>query len=215
MNKNKVVLLFSGGIDSTVLYYWLINANYDVFPIHINYGQTTYLGEINAIKEVTSALGELMQSPLFINVPNLKQIGSGTLVGELTLDNNSVDKWSQNEFFPNRNMIFISIAASYAYKMGINKLAIGVVGENTYTDTRSSFIRSIASTLSESLAQFEFIVPFIDQSRKIVLDESVRLNVPIEKTFSCNCLGDRHCLLCNSCLDRQYALEHLGKQNAF
>lgn len=215
MNKNKVVLLFSGGIDSTVLYYWLIDANFDVFPIHINYGQTTYLGEINAIKEVSSALGEFIRPTFYLDVPGLGQIGSGTLVGEFTTKNYSVDKWSKDEFFPNRNMIFISIAASYAFKLGIDKLAIGVAGQNTYSDTKNSFIKSIASTLSESVADFEMIVPFVDHNRKLVIDESRRLQVPIEKTFSCNCLGDRHCLLCNSCLDRQQALEWLGKENAF
>ncbi|WP_059050381.1 7-cyano-7-deazaguanine synthase [Paenibacillus senegalimassiliensis] len=215
MNKSKVVLLFSGGIDSTVLYYWLNDANFDVFPIHINYGQTTYLGEINAIKELILDLGEFIRPPFFIEVPGLRQIGSGTLVGEFVSDNYSIDKWNKDEFFPNRNMIFISIAASYAFKIGVHRIAIGVVGENTYSDTRSSFINSITTTLSESLADFEIIVPFVDHNRKLVLDESIRLNVPIEKTFSCNCLGDRHCLLCNSCLDRQHALEWLGKQNAF
>ncbi|MGE7273611.1 7-cyano-7-deazaguanine synthase [Brevibacillus panacihumi] len=215
MDNNRVMLLFSGGIDSTVLYYWLINANYDVFPIHINYGQTTYLGEVSAIKEVTRALKKYNRPTLFIDVPGLRQIGSGSLVGEVTTNEYSFDSWARDEFFPNRNMILISIAASYAFKIKINKLAIGVVGENSYTDTKSSFIQSIASTLYESLSQFEIIAPFVDKSRETVVNESRRLNVPIEKTFSCNCLGDRHCLLCNSCLDRQHALEWLGKQNAF
>ncbi|MNO91578.1 7-cyano-7-deazaguanine synthase [compost metagenome] len=215
MGKDKVVLLLSGGIDSTVLYYWLINMNYDVYPIHINYGQTTYLGETNAIKEITLDFKNLNRPPLFMDVSGLKEIGSGSLVGEININKYSFDTWVQNEFFPNRNMILISIAASYAFKMEINKLAIGVVGENSYSDTKGSFIKSIASTLSESLSKFEIIVPFVDKSREVVVNESRRLNVPIEKTFSCNCQGDRHCLLCSSCLDRQYTLDRLGKQNAF
>lgn len=215
MDKNRVVLLFSGGIDSTVLYYWLIDSNYDVFPIHINYGQTTHLGEVKAIKEITLSLGEVSRPIYSIDIPSLREIGSGSLVGEVTGNNYSLNRWVRDEFFPNRNMILISIAASYAFKMNINKLAIGVAGENSYSDTRSPFIRSITSTLSESLSQFEIITPFVDKSRKFVVNESRRLNVPIEKTFSCNCLGDRHCLLCNSCSDRQHALEWLGMQNAF
>jgi Predicted PP-loop superfamily ATPase len=215
MNKDRVVLLFSGGIDSTVLYFWLINANYDVYPIHINYGQTTFLGEVSAVIEVAKTFEELNRPPLFIDVSGLKKIGSGSLVGEINTNNYSVDTWVQDEFFPNRNMILISIAASYAYKLDINKLAIGVVGENSYKDTRSPFIKSISATLSESLSNFEIITPFVDESRELVINESKRLNVPIEITFSCNCLGSRHCLLCNSCLERQFALELLGKPNAF
>ncbi|BFH60494.1 7-cyano-7-deazaguanine synthase [Paenibacillus azoreducens] len=215
MDKGRVVLLFSGGIDSTVLYHWLINADYDVFPIHINYGQRTYLGEMNAIREIAKDFEKLNRPPLYIDVPGLRQVGSGSLVGEIKTNNYSLDEWFREEFFPNRNMILISIAASYAYKLNISNLAIGVVGENSYNDTRSSFIKSIASTLSESLSLFEIIAPFVDKSREIVINEARRLKVPIEKTFSCNCLGERHCLLCSSCLDRQHALELLGKQNEF
>lgn len=213
MDKNKVVLLFSGGIDSTVLYYWLVDSGYEIFPIHINYGQTTYLGEVKAIKALTN--GVFQRETFFVDVPNLKELGQGSLVGELPKSHYSQDNWMKSEFFPNRNMILISIAASYAFKLGINKLAIGVVGENSYSDTRISFIKSIEATLSESLKQFELITPFANKDRKLVINESRRLGVPIEKTFSCNCLGDRHCLMCNSCLDRQQALEWLGKPNAF
>ncbi|MFF2089894.1 7-cyano-7-deazaguanine synthase [Paenibacillus sp. NPDC058174] len=213
MGKNKIVLLFSGGIDSTVLYYWLNATDYDVFPIHINYGQTTYLGEINAIKRITE--GMFKRDTLFVDVPNLKEIGQGSLVGELPESVYSQDEWMKNEFFPNRNMILISIAASYAYKMNINKLAIGVAGENSYKDTGSAFIKSITNTLYESLNLFEIVTPFVDKDRKFVVNESQILNVPIEKTFSCNSLGERHCMLCNSCLDRQHALDLLGIANAF
>ncbi|RFU70000.1 7-cyano-7-deazaguanine synthase [Bacillus sp. V59.32b] len=213
MAENKVVLLFSGGIDSTVLYYWLVDADYDVFPIHINYGQTTYPGEVKAIKEITH--GKFPRKTFFVEVPNLRNIGTGSLVGDLPQSDYSQDNWMKSEFFPNRNMILISIAASYAYKMDINKLAIGVVGENSYSDTGAAFITSIAATLSESLNSFELITPFVGKNRNFVVDECRRLNVPLEKTFSCNCLRNRHCLLCSSCLDRQHLLERLGKQNAF
>ncbi|XID91611.1 7-cyano-7-deazaguanine synthase [Paenibacillaceae bacterium WGS1546] len=215
MNKGKIVLLFSGGIDSTVLYYWLINEGYNVVPIHINYGQTTYSGEIRAIEKVTLDFEKLNSPPIFVDVPGLRQVGSGSLTGQTPSSQYSFDKWVESEFFPNRNMILISIAASYAYKLKIDKLAVGVAGKNSYTDTKSPFIKSIASTLSESLSQFEIVAPFVDKSREVVLDQARKLNVPIESTFSCNCLGERHCLLCNSCLDREYALKWLGKQNAF
>jgi len=215
MSKGRIVLLFSGGIDSTVLYYWLINEGYNVVPIHINYGQTTYSGEKRAIEEVTLALGKLNSPPIFVDIPGLREVGSGSLTGQTPSTQYSFDKWNESEFFPNRNMILISIAASYAYKLRIDKIAVGVVGENSYADTKSAFIKSIAATLSKSLSHFEIVAPFVDKSRAVVLDQARILNVPIEITFSCNSLGERHCLLCNSCLDREYALKSLGKQNAF
>jgi 7-cyano-7-deazaguanine synthase len=211
--KNKVVLLLSGGIDSIVLYYWLQEKKYSVFPIHIDYGQVTAAGEIKAIKSI---LGEEETNKiLFLDIPNVKYLGVGSLVGQFPKSGYSQGEWFETEFFPNRNMILISLAAAYAYKYKIGKIAIGVTGISSYKDTRKSFINSISTTLSESLGKFDLITPFVDLDRQFIIDEAIKMSVPIEKTFSCNALGDRHCLLCTSCLDRLHVLNKLGKQNAF
>lgn len=210
---NKVILLYSGGIDSTVLYYWLLDKGFDVFPMHINYGQVTYYGELRSINNITNKLSK--RSPIFINIPELKNVGKGSLIGDIQTSNFSQIDWMEVEFFPNRNMILLSIAASYAYKLNVNMLSIGVTGINSYKDTNGIFIKNMEQVLSISLYPIKIIAPFVDRARKFVINEAMRLNVPIEDTFSCNCLGDRHCLLCSSCLDRQEALEMLGKYNAF
>ncbi|MBO8172978.1 MAG: 7-cyano-7-deazaguanine synthase [Bacillaceae bacterium] len=211
--RKKVVLLLSGGIDSVVLYYWLRKRKYDIFPIHINYGQVTVSGEIRAIKSIIG--NEYADKVLFLDISNMKHLGSGSLVGDSPQSGYSAEEWFNTEFFPNRNMILISLAGAYAYKNDIRKIAIGVTGSRSYKDTSKSFIESISTTLSESLHEFELITPFVGLDRQIVIDEAINMSVPIEKTFSCNALGDRHCLLCTSCLDRLEVLRQMGKHNAF
>ena len=45
----KLILLLSGGIDSSILFGWLKDRNIDVLPLFVDYGQTNKNMEMNAI----------------------------------------------------------------------------------------------------------------------------------------------------------------------
>lgn len=209
MQNEKVILLFSGGIDSTVLLFWLLDRKYEVYPLHINYGQKSFEGELKAIKNIVSGLTE--QNLLVLELPALHSIGRGSLVGEYPQEVSDRNEWYASEFFPNRNMILISIAAAYGYKLQAFNIAIGLVG-NSYKDTSKAFLDMTDMILEKSLAKFTLIAPFVEMPRQKVIEEAANLRVPIEHTFSCNATGNRHCLLCTSCFEREEALK-LYKQN--
>lgn len=198
-----------------MLLYWLIENEFDVYPLHVNYGQTTSKSEKKAIERVLSK--ELYEKTYFLDVPALISIGSGTLTGNYPNEIISRESWHKEEFFPNRNLFLLTLASSYGYKIGINKLSIGVVGRHSYNDTKNSFIRSVQRSLSLSLDTnknaIEIIAPFAGMSRQIVIDNAITLKVPIELTYSCNSQSGDHCLFCNSCLERQQALDLLDKHN--
>lgn len=204
MEDNKAILLFSGGIDSTVLLFWLISRNFEVFPLFINYGQKSYEGELKAVNKILKDLNK-QNNLLILDLHELKFVGSGALVGEYPKNASSHDEWYTNEFFPNRNMILLSIATAYGYKINVFKIAIGVVGIS-YQDTTKSFLEAMKIILEQSIAKYELIAPFAEQPRQKVIEEAYRLKVPLSKTFSCNATGNRHCLLCTSCYEREEAL---------
>lgn len=205
MENNKVILLFSGGIDSTVLLFWLLARNYDVFPLFINYGQRSYEGELKAVNKILNGLNR-QNDLLTLNMPELQIVGSGTLVGEYPKNVSSQEEWYASEFFPNRNMILLSIAAAYGYKLQTYKIAIGVVGYS-YQDTTKMFLKAMEITLEQSIAKYELITPFAEQARQNVIEEAYKLKVPLTNTFSCNATGNRHCLLCTSCYEREEAFQ--------
>lgn len=215
MENKKVILLFSGGIDSTVLLYWLLSRNYEVFPLLINYGQKSYEGEFKAVNKILNALNK-QSNLLVLNISDIQFIGSGSLVGEYPQDISSHEEWNASEFFPHRNMLLITLAATYGYKLDTFEIAIGVVG-NSYQDTTKNFLAVMTMTLQQSIAQYELIAPFVEQQRQKVIEEAYKLQVPITLTFSCNATGSRHCLLCTSCLEREEAIqlyEKLSQQNS-
>ncbi|HWR38125.1 MAG TPA: 7-cyano-7-deazaguanine synthase [Patescibacteria group bacterium] len=204
---NRVAILVSGGIDSTVLLYRLINEGYEVTPVYINYGQNSQCGELSAIKSIMDSC--LFEKLVEIDFPEARKLGKGSLVGEYPSEVGKTEHWFQAEFFPNRNMILISLAAAYCYKIGISTIAIGVVGKQSYSDTTKAFIEAMNAALSISLGNFSIIAPYVEKSRTIVVKDAVKYNVPVEKTFSCNSVGDRHCNYCISCFERERVIKRV------
>lgn len=205
MQRNeKVVLLLSGGIDSTVLLYWLIEMNYEVFPLIINYGQTTFEGEYNASVNILNNLD--IRDILSIDVSEISTFGKGSLNGEYPKDVTSHSEWFETEFFPNRNLILLTLATSYAHSIDSSNIAIGVVGDS-YKDTSLVFLNSFVRCIEDSLAPISILAPFVGKEREEVVKQAIHLDVPIDKTFSCNALSDRHCQLCSSCYDRELAFD--------
>ncbi|TAH60803.1 MAG: hypothetical protein EWM50_06365 [Gottschalkiaceae bacterium] len=209
MQENrKVVLLLSGGIDSTVLLYWLIEKNYEVFPLIINYGQVTFEGEYKSAASILYDLG--MENIFTVDISEISKLGKGTLIGQYPKDVTSYNGWYNTEFFPNRNIMLLILATSYAYKINASNIAIGVVGAS-YKDTSLSFLNSFMKCIEISLMPINIIAPFADRQRDEVIKQAIRLNVPIEKTFSCNALSERHCQLCSSCHDREMAFNLMSR----
>lgn len=208
MENNKVVVLFSGGIDSTVLLYHLLQDGYNVFPLYINYGQVTYKGEITAVNNIIDNLGinRLME----LDISNISKIGYGSLIGDYPKNITSEEEWYRGEFFPNRNLLLLSLAATYAYKIECANLAIGVVG-NSYKDTSIEFLNRMTDLLLYSLGEYKIVAPYANKDRSVVIEDATKFNVPLEKTFSCNATGTKHCRLCTSCREREKAFQ-LRKQ---
>lgn len=204
---NKTVILLSGGIDSTVLLYRLIAAGHDLTPLYINYGHFPYTGELAAVKAILPS--HLLDRLAIITLPGIRALGSGSLIGEYPTNLSSKEHWFKYEFFPNRNMILISLAAAYCHKTGAQNIAVGFVGENSYSDTTIAFVDAMSVALKASVGDMLIIAPYAEQSREVVITDAARYNVPIERTFSCNSLGDRHCQFCVSCFEREQAINRL------
>jgi len=204
-NERKVVLLLSGGIDSTVLFYWLEHRDYEIYPLHINYGQNSLNGEIDAIKSILSE--KYIKKTRWLDVHGINEIGSGSLIGEYPNQLCNHQEWFSKEYFPNRNIILLILAAAYGFKLDIPQVAIGLCEMDSYWDTKKQFIEQVENILISGLSNFKIIAPFIEKPRKIVIQEAITLRVPLELTFSCNAMGNKPCLLCTSCVAHEQALE--------
>lgn len=138
--KNKAVVIFSGGQDSTTCLYWALNRYEEVEAITFNYGQKHSV-ELHQAKIICEREDVKLTT---IDISFLD-----TLVESALTSNGDVNQTNAKglpaSFVPNRNQLFITLAHAYAQKIGAKTLVTGVcqTDYSGYPDCRAVFIDAI------------------------------------------------------------------------
>ncbi len=145
--KQKCVVIFSGGQDSTTCLALALREFGEVEAITFRYGQRHIVEEdaARAICEMWSV------KQTIVDLDFVSQIGNSALVGDG--DVNSAHPSHPNlpsSFVPNRNAFFISIAHAYAQKIGAKRIMGGMceTDYSGYPDCRETFIGRIVGALN-------------------------------------------------------------------
>jgi 7-cyano-7-deazaguanine synthase len=203
--KEKCVIVLSGGPDSTTVAYWAKKQGYDAYAISCKYGQI-------ASKEVEHAkiIAKQLEIPLkIIDLSGLKEIylGVTSVCDEnITMTSN----FSQPIIVPFRNAIFLSIAVAYATSIGATKIFYGAQGsdEPFYPDCRKEFYKSFEKTARLGTNEKLTIEsPFSNGPKSDVIKIGSNLGVPFDLTWSCYFGGEKHCGKCESCVNRKKAFK--------
>lgn len=210
--KNDIVLIYSGGLDSTVLLYKLINDNFNIKTLTFNYGQ-------KHSKEIQKASNICIHTNVKNTIIDLSNISS--LINENCLINNYIDipdghyteESMKTTVVPNRNMIMLSIAAGYAINNNIDMIAYAPHhGDHSiYPDCREIFIDSMRSVLNRChYHPIRLYTPFSKINKSDIVKIGSILNVPFEKTWSCYKGLTKHCGKCATCVERIEAFKLSG-----
>src|SRR5574344_1344597 len=195
-NKKAVVIL-SGGMDSTLSSYIAKNSGYELIAVHFNYGQRTQERELKAFRDICEKLNVLNKYE--IDIPFFTQIGASALTDKtIDVPTSGIEKGIVPiTYVPFRNGIFLSIASAIAEKEEASAIYIGVVQEDSsgYTDCSDSFIKK----MTKEETKIEIITPLVHLSKAQIVEEAIKLNVPLELTWSCYKEEDKACGVCDSC----------------
>ena len=115
---------------------------------------------------------------------------------------------------PNRNALFINIAASFAEAFGYNDIIIGANKEEgeTFIDNSKEFITNINNSLKYSVnSKIEVKAPLIDMTKEEIVKKGIELNIPFHLIYSCYNGNGKHCGKCESCLRLKRALKNCSK----
>lgn len=190
----EAVLLLSGGLDSASLLFWLLKRDWHVFALHVDYGQVTEPSEWTAAQTVSKLA--TAPTPVILSVPEITNLVDGTLV----------EKRSRgiSEYFPSRNLLLLTIATIYAYRLDVTTVMLGLVAgtSSLFPDTSPAFISSVENTFRTEHSAIELITPLIEQDKMQIVVDAMECGLQPELTFSCNSMAQRHCWQCSSCLDR-------------
>lgn len=203
MSNKKAICILSGGMDSTLASYMAKRDGYDIIAVHFNYGQRTQNRELKAFRDICDDLQILEKYE--IDIPFFTQIGASALT-DLNIDvpTGGIEAGVPITYVPFRNGIFLSITAAIAEKEGATAMYIGVVQEDSsgYPDCTDTFIDKMTKAINQGTKEetkIEIITPLVHLSKAQIVQEAIKLNVPLEHTWSCYKEEEKACGICDSC----------------
>ena len=211
----KAVCLLSGGMDSTTLAYFARESGYDIYALHVNYGQRTERRELASAKKIADLLGA--REFIEISLGYLRQFGDSSLTDPSV----QVEVFDEsraslpNTYVPFRNANLLSIATSFAESRRAGAIYIGVqaLDYSGYPDCRPRFIEAfqhVIDTGTRDGTDIRLVTPFISKTKTDILKLGLELGVPYEYTWSCYQQEDEACGVCGSCHFRQEAFRAAG-----
>jgi 7-cyano-7-deazaguanine synthase len=203
LEKKKAICILSGGMDSTLASYMAKNDGYEIIAVHFNYGQRTQDRELKAFRDICDDL-EILEK-YEIDIPFFTQIGASALTDKtIDIPISGVEAGVPITYVPFRNGIFLSITAAIAEKEGATAMYIGVVQEDSsgYPDCTDEFISDMKKAINQGTKEdthIDILTPLVHLSKAQIVQEAMKLNVPLEHTWSCYKEEDEACGICDSC----------------
>lgn len=203
LENKKAICIMSGGMDSTLGAYMVKEMGYEIIALHFNYGQRTMDKELSCFKKICDALD--VKKSYVLDLDFFSQIGASALTDKsIEVPTNGVEEGVPVTYVPFRNGIFLSISSALAEKEGAEIISIGVVQEDSsgYPDCTESFIASMEKSISlgtKDETKIKICMPLVHLSKSQIVEQALRLNVPLELTWSCYKDEDKACGVCDSC----------------
>jgi len=209
----KAILLFSGGIDSTVALWKMLSEGWRVYLLNINYHRRNPK-EIEAAMKIAAMCRN--EGMITINLPFLREIYDYEEPVKAKLMQKL--KNPPTIMAPFRNIILYSIAAHVATQLEVETIAGGHIREDTeiLQDATPEYIETLNKTLKQSLDIEEtpkITTPLINLTKPQVIQLGTKLKAPLEKTWSCWASGPGHCGKCPGCQKRKQAYQQAGQKD--
>lgn len=180
VRDNNVLILFSGGIDSTALIDYYIKSNYKVSALFFNYGQKSLIYEQQAVKKISKYYDiDVKEIALGFSLRNKK----GGLIG--------------------RNALLLT-ASLCLIPEDTHYIGIGVHYGTPYYDCSDTFIKDYQRIIDGYFNGSVILeAPFLNFTKKQIIEYCTKENVNLSYTYSCELGSKRNCGKCLSCLDRK------------
>ncbi|AUM95456.1 TPA: 7-cyano-7-deazaguanine synthase QueC [Clostridium botulinum] len=203
MNKEKAIVVFSGGQDSTTCLFWAKKKYKEVIAVSFDYNQKHKL-ELECAKDICKKYN-IEHQILDLNL--LNQLAPNSLTRQdITVDKSAPKEGVPNSFVDGRNLLFLSFVAVFAKQRGINAIITGVSQSDFsgYPDCRDVFIKSLNVTLNLAMDyEFEILTPLMwinkAETWKMAYDLGV-LDIVKAETLTCyNGIKADGCGECPAC----------------
>lgn len=204
MNKKGIILL-SSGLDSLVSLYLAKHKCDIVLALTFDYGQRAVKEEIEASRKIAEQNGIEHK---VIELPFLKEACNCALVdNSKNIDFDKLDeKSAMAVWVPNRNGLFLNIAAMYADSMGADYIIYGANKEEaaTFSDNSKAFNQRADEFFKYSTQKHPIILaPCSDMEKFEIINCGLEEGADFSLLKSCynskTSANKAHCGKCESC----------------
>jgi len=199
------IQLSGGGLDSTALFFYLIEHKINFQVLHFDYGQKAFLGERASVNYFCKKYQiKRLKNDSFFDFSQTKNV---LLFNTPPTVGNSPESISKNKL-ECRNLVLISMTCSLVASMGGGQVYIGYHKEPEnapFPDATKEFFLKFKELLPySSYEKVELIAPFQEQdfTRYQIFEYGLKKDPEfMQKTFTCyESTNHNKCGLCAHCL---------------
>jgi 7-cyano-7-deazaguanine synthase len=219
----RAVGLLSGGLDSTVALALVAARRLGgvELALTIDYGQRAAAREVDAARRIAERLALPHR---VVALPFFRELGGGALLdAELelprpdraTLDRGgrAVAKSADRVWVPNRNGVFIEVAAAFAESLGADAVVVGFNREEaaTFPDNSQGYLEAMNGALAFSTrGRVRLASPTASLDKVEIVRAGSECDAPLDLIWPCYEGGADPCGTCESCQRLRRAAERAG-----
>jgi len=210
-SQQTQIVLLSGGLDSVVSLACACQAGQVLFALTFDYGQRAAVREREASHACCRHFGishrilpldwlaDITKTALVnrsAQIPLVRSEDLSTTDGKMTETMRAV-------WVPNRNGLFVHIAAAFAEAVGAGTIVTGFNLEesSSFPDNSSRFVEAINNTLTLSTLQGVRVASYTQHLEKAdIVRLGMEKKAPLELIYSCYCGDKTMCGHCESCV---------------
>ncbi len=179
-DERNVIVLLSGGIDSTTCLHYYLKGGFTPIALFIDYGQAAAKEENESARKIASFYN-IKLDVVKVNISNT--FGQGEIKG--------------------RNAFFVMISLmKYSTFSGL--ISLGIHAGVPYYDTTPGFVSDMKTLLDKYTdGRVGIDVPFLNWQKSMIYEYCKKNQLPIDLTYSCELGTVPPCGQCRSCLDRK------------
>lgn len=221
MSKSNelAIVLVSGGMDSLTVAAMAAEEFENLAFLHLNYHQKTNQKERECFDKIADYFHIPSQLRKVVDMSFLNQIGGSSLtdnkikVSKFEGDSDKIP----SSYVPFRNTHIIALAVSWAEVIGAKKIFIGANEEDSpgYPDCRETYYQAYNELIKQGTKEGNISIstPIIKMTKSDIIKQALKLNAPLELTWSCYERSDKACGVCDSCALRLRGFKKINKQD--
>jgi 7-cyano-7-deazaguanine synthase len=220
-NNSSCIILLSAGLDSTVNLYQCIKEKWDVRKVlTFNYGQKAAQSELRQSKKICEKFNlshQIIDLNFFQNLNSSSLLSSEIKIPtDADVDIHSLEKSKQTAksvWVPNRNGIFLNIAAGFAEMLEASFVVTGFNKEEavTFPDNSQGFMTALETSFGFSTQNHVKVKSYTIEMNKVeIIKLGLDLKVDWSLIWPCYFSGQRPCYSCESCLRSERAFSENG-----